>query len=440
MVFLLSGGGLYMKVNLKVMLLLLVVSVVVSLTGCGDPKSNTGESPGQSPASGSDKVTLNVLLSSNPDTNVLKEGIPDFEKETGIKINLTEVPQDQLNTKLSVEMGGKGSSFDVSGFQYELIPGFADNLLPIESYISEEDKKDILPAALDAAKYKDHIYGHLYVTTGMILFYREDLFKEKNLQVPKTWDEYLQTAKALTSKSPETWGTIVTAKPVGEPVGMYLNYLYQNGGDIIDSSGNVTINDPKAVAALQFMVDQVQKEKVAPPGAVNYWTQDTANLFKEGKLAMAPNWSYMYGVANADDSKVKGKVGIALLPAKEKNAITLGGWTLSALKSTKHPAEAYKFIQFMTDSKRQKTMALKGGNTPSRNSTINDPEVSKIPLYSVMFEALKTSVSRTKYTDYAQIENALGIAISASVSGTESPKDALDTAAKKIQQAKEKSK
>lgn len=432
--------------NVKVVSIILVVILSLSafFTGCRaaqQPSSSSASSNAASNASSNastiakEPVTINVLLGANPETEIIKQNIPDFEKETGIKVKLNEVPVDTLNTKLSVEVNGGSNSTDVAGFQYEWIPKFSKDLLPINKYLTEEDKKDIIPSAIDAATYEGNQYGLLYVTTAMILYYRTDLLDAKGIKVPKTWDEYIAAAKELTSTDPEIWGTMVTAKATEEPVGMYLNYLYQNGGDIIDANNNVTINSPEAVEAMQFMVDQVNNYKVAPPGANNYWTVDTTNLFKEGKLAMAPNWSYMYSVVNADDSKVKGKVGMALLPSKKKDAVSLGGWVLTVFKNSTHPDEAYKFIHFMTDKERQKIMALKCGNTPSRNSAISDPEVAGIPLFPIMFEALKTAVPRSKYPNFDQISNQLSIALSGSVSKSMESKKALDDAAEAIKSA-----
>jgi multiple sugar transport system substrate-binding protein len=399
-------------------------AVALALTACGS--SGGGGSSGP--------VTLNVLMPVSPDTNVMKTAIPAFEKQTGIQVKLTQVPQAQLAQKVQTQVTTQAGTYDVAGFQYELMPGFAKDLLPLDNYLTASDKSDITPTGIRAGTYHGHLYGLLYVSTMQVLFYRKDLLAARHLAVPTTWTNYLSDAKALTSSNPKLWGTIVTAANEEEPVGMYLNYLYQAGGDVLGPGNKVTINSPAAVNALQFMVNLVQKYKVAPPGAADYTTLDTTNLFQAGQLALAPNWAYQAGISGASTSKYRNDLGIAPLPCDVKCGASLGGWIFSAFKTTAHAADAVKFIKFMTDTQQQVLMAVKDGSQPTRYSAINNPQVKDVPIFAVMSQQMKYAVSRTKYPDYPQIEDALATAMSAAVSGQESAQAALNTAAQQIQQ------
>jgi ABC-type glycerol-3-phosphate transport system substrate-binding protein len=318
----------------------------------------------------SDPISV-LLPSGRPETEFIKSQVDEFQKETGVQARVVEVGSEEENTRLITELQAKGSSFDVVGMPYEWIPQLADNLIPIEDKLSADDKKDILKAAMDAATVNKHVYGILYTITCPILFYRTDLLDAKNVKPPTNWQEYIEAAQKLTT--PDVWGTAVVAQNSDEPVVTFLGYLYQAGGDIVDSTGKVILNDKNGVAALQFLVDLVNKYKVAPPGAANYNTVDITNLFTEGKLAMAPNWTYMYAAGQGANSKVKDKFAMTVLPGDVKKAAPLGGWVLSGIKYSKSPDAAYQFIHFMTDSRRQKEHALKFGNMPSRYSTGREP-------------------------------------------------------------------
>jgi len=377
-----------------------------------------------------EQVTLKVILPANPEGEVIKQCIPKFEEETGIKVDLTDVAVEQLDTKITVELYTGAKTADVIGGPYDWMPKYSKYLLPLDEYLTDQDREDFLPAALGAMTIDDKILGLPFAWTCMILFYRTDLFEEKNLQVPKTWEEHLAVAEALTQKDAGIWGTIVTAKNTEEPVGMLLNYIYQNGGDVIDDNNNITLNSPEAIEALQFMYDLVYKFKVAPPGASNYWCIDTLNLFNGGKLATAPNWSFMYGIANSDDTGLKGKIGMSLLPIKKRQAVSLGGWSLYAPNYTEHPKEAFEFIHFMTNTWAQSEMAIRGSNTPSRKSTMADyPEIKANPLFVVMFDALSYSIPRTKYPHYRELQVILSEALSGCLAGTITPEEALNKAA-----------
>lgn len=430
-------------VFLRIVALLSVMSLLLS--ACGDQGASTpaptqaaSGQTGQAtqaaqPAAGGGAPISVLLPSGRPETDFIKSQVADFTKETGVEAKVVEIGSEEENTRLITELKAKGSSFDVVGMPYEWIPQLADDLVPIEDRLSADDKQDILKAAMDAATVKNHVYGVLYTITCPILFYRTDLFTAQGLKPPTTWDEYVSAAQKLTANG--VWGTGVVAQNSDEPVVSFLGYLYQAGGDIVDNDGKVTINQKPGVDALQFLVDLVNKYKVAPPGASNYNTVDITNLFKEGKLAMAPNWTYMYSIAQDKDSKVAGKFDMTLVPGNVKKAVPLGGWVLSAVKYTKNTDGAYQFIHFMTDSTRQKAHALKFGNTPSRYSTGKDPEVSKLAFVPVMIQALDTAVPRIKNAAWPKMQTILGAAISSAVAGSSTPQAALDDAASKIQEA-----
>jgi len=391
---------------------------------------------GSSGGSGATPTTLNVVLpAGRPDTTTfIKQHIPEFKSATGIDVNVIETPYDQLNTKLVTEFRGGGKTFDVVGMPHEWTPTYANYLLSIDDRLTQADKDDFLKAALASTTYKGHTYGLMYVITTMILFYRTDLLQAKGLGVPTTWSDYLSTAQALTS--PPVFGTMVTAKNNPEPVGMFLNYLYQAGGAIDDDKGNVVINSDAGVKALQFMVDQVLRYKVAPPAASTYTTADTTTFFTEGNLAMAPNWIYMAALADGKDSKVAGKFGMAVLPCGSKCASTIGGWNLSIAKSSSNKDAAYKFIHFMTDTQRESRMAIDYGNPPTRNSSAKDPDVAKLAFLPVVLKALENGVPRNAPA-WPQVETALAVALSGAASGAMSPKQALDQAASAIKDAQQ---
>ncbi|MDL2253216.1 extracellular solute-binding protein [Ruminococcaceae bacterium OttesenSCG-928-I18] len=417
-----------------VLLSALMVLGLASCSGGGTSEAAPPEGAASGAASGEATTggpSINVILPGNIEGQLIKDSIPDFESETGITVNVTEVPVDTLNTKITVELESGGSTADVVAYPYEWIPKFADSLLALDGYISEEDKNDIAQYAWDSASYNGSILGQMYVVTGMIMFYRSDLLEDAGLEVPTTWDEYVSVSQALTTD--DMYGTVVTAKLAEEPVGMYLNYLYQNGGDILDEEGNVILNNEAGVEAMQFMVDLVYEYQVAPEAASTFTTTESLNLFTEEQVALCPNWSYVWSVSQADDSPIKDKVGMALLPENKEAGISLGGWVMSAVGASQNPDAAYQFIQFMNDTERQVRMAVEGGNTPTRTSALEAAEVKEIPLFDVMSEALATSVPRSKYPKYDEISNEIAIALSGSLAQTGEPQELLDTAAANIE-------
>jgi multiple sugar transport system substrate-binding protein len=71
----------------------------------------------------------------------------------------------------------------------------------------------------------------------------------------------------------------------------------------------VGLDKPQAIQAAQFLRDTINK-RVSPPGVVTYGEEETRLLFQNGGSTFLRNWPYVLKLANAEDSKIRGKVGI----------------------------------------------------------------------------------------------------------------------------------
>ena len=70
-------------------------------------------------------------------------------------------------------------------------------------------------------------------------------------------------------------------------------------------------------------------------------------LWQAGNAAFMRNWPYAFSLGQADDSIIKDKFDVTLLPSGgSRNADTLGGWQLAVSKYSKHPAEAAALVKF----------------------------------------------------------------------------------------------
>jgi len=62
---------------------------------------------------GAQQKELRVLLANHPYGELLKQAIPEYEKATGVKINVESLQESQLTTKLTTEFATNSSSVDV---------------------------------------------------------------------------------------------------------------------------------------------------------------------------------------------------------------------------------------------------------------------------------------------------------------------------------------
>ncbi len=141
---------------------------------------------------------IRVLLANHPYGDLLKAAIPEYEKATGVKVNVESLQESQLTTKLTTEFATRSSTVDVF-MTRPLQEGkmFYKNgwYEPLTGY----DFSDYPKNALDVATFGNKAYIVPLVTEWEVLYYRIDLFKKAGLSVPTNFTELEMAAKRLNS-------------------------------------------------------------------------------------------------------------------------------------------------------------------------------------------------------------------------------------------------
>ena len=208
--------------------------------------------------------------------------IAAFEEATGCKVNYINISSD-YDTKVTA-MVAAGETIDCAQLESGSIayPMAAEGLLePLDSYI--EDSGINMDDYVAASCYYDD-NGNLIAWSGcielMCLFYSRDVFDEAGLPYPPsdpdeawTWDEFVDVATKLTKDAngltpadegfdPEHIVRYGVNPDIWWPV--WGSFIASNGGSMVDSEGNFTMNQPEAVEALQALIDLKLVDHVAP--------------------------------------------------------------------------------------------------------------------------------------------------------------------------------
>jgi len=124
-----------------------------------------------------------------------------------------------------------------------------------------------LPGTVKAATVDGKIVAIPWFTDAGMLYYRKDLLEKYGFKnPPKTWDELVTMAKTITAKEKNIQGFVWQGARYEGLVCDFMEYLISFGGDVLDDNGNVIVNSPAAVKALQFMVDMIYTHKISPQG------------------------------------------------------------------------------------------------------------------------------------------------------------------------------
>jgi multiple sugar transport system substrate-binding protein len=163
--------------------------------------------------------------------------------------------------------------------------------------------------------------------------------------------------------------------------------------------------------------------------------EPTRHIFGNGRALFLRNWPYAWNIFNADSSPVKGKVGIAALPAfpGHPSASTLGGWQLGVNRFSRHPGEAEKLVRFLTSPEVQKTMALTIGYKPTRTSVYQDRELKeKQPFITSLYDILMKAKPRPVSPYYMMMTQVMQPEFSAIITGIKTPQEGLRSAERQI--------
>lgn len=347
-------------------------------------------------------TTLEVNLIKSPRGEILQKHQKEFEELTGIKVHSEQMPEQQQRQKAVIELTSGRPSFDVIHISYHVQKrqfekgGWLADLNPFLKDPTLTDasltENDFASAGLTFAKDANGRFGALpFSVDYWIIYWNKDLFAAKGIEYPKTFEELVKAAEALTDPSSNTYGFVARGmKNANVPVWTSLMLGY--GQSSVDADGNLKTDSAEAIEAAKLY--QRLMTKAAPPGVAGFNWAECQSSFLQGKVGM---WLDGIGFAppleDPNKSRVVGKVGYGVIPAgpKAQAAPTTGDGIGVTEASTKKEA-AYLYCQWAISKEMGARLLQTGSGVPFRKSIIDDAEVRKgVTMSEGWVEALSKS-------------------------------------------------
>ncbi|PTL85553.1 ABC transporter substrate-binding protein [Vitiosangium sp. GDMCC 1.1324] len=373
-----------------------------------------------------------------------KQGTEAWSKKTGHTVQIMAAPTDatQELTQLQQLLASGSSDLDVARIDI-VWPGLvANHFLDLKPYIPEDVLKQHFQPIVQNNTVNGKLVAMPWFTDAGLLFYRKDLLEKYGQKPPATWQELVQSAKAVLEGEKKAGndklvGFVFQGKSYEGLTCNALEWVDSfGGGTIVDSKGQVTLNNPKAVEAVQFFASLVGN--VVPKGVLSYEEEGARGSFQAGNAVFMRNWPYAWALANSKDSPINGKVGVMALPkggASGKSTGTLGGWQLGVPKYSKHPEIAVDLVKFLTSFEEQKRRALVGSFNPTIASLYKDEELLKAnPFFGSLFDTFTNAVPRPTITGskYNQVSTEFRNAVYSTLTGKGTAADNLTKADTKL--------
>ncbi|MBD2127197.1 ABC transporter substrate-binding protein [Microcoleus sp. FACHB-1] len=376
------------------------------------------------PARTQEPVTITALINAGEVSYWKKLIVQDFEKENpGIHLEIIEAPN---ATDLTENL--YTAAFILGDSPYDLVYmdviwtgkfAAAGWLLDLSDRISEDELKAFMDKDVEAGRYKDKLYRIPLRSDAGMLYYRTDLLEQIGAKPPETFEDLVKTSQQLQEKKATRWGYVWQGAQYEGLPAMFVEILEGFGGFWVNSETNeVGLDQPEAIQAVEFLRSAIDKN-ISPPGVTSYREEDTRRLFVSGESAFLRNWPYVWATANEESSEIKGKVGIkpmVHIPGAKSGAC-LGGWGMGIAKTSKHPQEALKAIQYFTSKEAQRRFTLETASISSRRDLFSDPEIiAKYPHYPKFQKLVESAVLRPPIAQYAQASDILQRYLNAALS------------------------
>jgi multiple sugar transport system substrate-binding protein len=254
------------------------------------------------------------------------------------------------------------------------------------------------------------LYGVPFGSNDLLLFYNEDMLEAADCEVPTTWDELLEVAKACTTDTVS--GFAHCALQNEEGTFNFLPWVWSTGATSyeIDSEGGV-----KALSFIKELVDSGAMTKEA----IN-WTQgDTMNQFVSGNLAMMINGTWQIPTMR-EEADINWNV--AAIPMDTYQASGLGGENYAVIAGGNEEA-AIEFLQYATSDEVCLYMMDAMGYI-SADSTIAETQFEGDEVYQAFVDEMQYAQARGPLPEWPEISDAISLAFNKVITGDSSPEDA----------------
>lgn len=307
----------------------------------------------------------------NPQMLALQKHIGEFEKESGVKVNFTVKPENDMRNQAAQEFANQSGQFDVATLSNFEIPFYSKNgwLTPLEDIQAYKDDKqfnqaDIFPAMTASLKGPDgKLYGEPFYGESSFLMYRKDVLAKAGIKFKETptWDEVAAAAAKVDGAQPGMKGICLRGLPGwGEVFAPLTTVVNTFGGTWFNKDWTPQVNGAGFKAATTFYTDLVKAHGEA--GAAQAGFAECLTAVTQSKAAMWYDATSAAGSLEAIDSPVKGKMGYVQAPVKmTQHAGWLYAWSWAMEKKSTKTDDAWKFISWASSKKYEELVGAQDG-------------------------------------------------------------------------------
>ncbi|MDC0191788.1 sugar ABC transporter substrate-binding protein [Alphaproteobacteria bacterium] len=363
-----------------------------------------------------DQAVVDQFMTDNPGVNVTMEAVP------------WGTCQDKV---INLAIAGDPVSFSYVGSR--TLKGLAENGHIVAVNIPDSQMKMYQPGILDTVSYKGEIWGYPHAFSTKALFMNCGILEQAGLACngPQSWDELYAMAETIKNNTGIA-GIGLTGKDFDNTMHQFLNYLYSNGGQVIDPDTNeITLDSPNTVETLEFYA---KLANVSQEGPLAWERSQLTELFNDEKIAM-----YINGPWGAGQHKEELSVNTVRIPAGPKGTqgTLLITDSVAVFNNTGHEDLASALVAQLTSGDAQYDLDTSWGLTP----IMQYPQIGKVAPYNtdywMMFiDAIADGGPEPLFVDYKAFQSVMNSMIQGAILGEGDAADLVAEAAEELEEYK----
>lgn len=442
-------------------LLSIVLAMALVLTACGgsggsnNRSDNTGSTETKDPLRAYEGTKLRILLKEGYEINVIQQYVSDFEKATGIDVEIEVYDEPTTRQKFILDSTSKTGAYDITAISFWYFPEYQRNgwIEPLDDLMKNTvsewyHPEDIPESALDTFSADGKRYAMPHTIIGGMTYYRKDIFEKHNLQPPKTTQDIIELVPKLKELEPDMIPITGRGAPNFASMGTYLGWAWGYGAQLLDDNFKPHANSPEMVQAITDFVTLMRD--YGPEDAASLTFTQAGEKMQSGNAIMmfdTTGWGTI--LEDPKQSTIHGKVGYATIegPAGQPlQWIYMEGLGISSFSKNKEAAWLFLQWRMSRETTMKELTELARTDVPNLYVLNSDEykafaEENNITEFTQLLpEAWKQADIRywPFVPEFAEIGDAFMVEVSAAIAGMLDVPTALDRAQASIEEIMER--
>jgi multiple sugar transport system substrate-binding protein len=352
--------------------------ILLAFAGCGGGGNATSTSSDKGP----------IQIWTMEDSKSFTALMGDFTQQTGIPVQVEAVPWGNVNDKLTTAVAS-GNGPDIMQIGLSLLPTFvsANALLDLKSYTSShpglQSSNYLSAVAADKINPSGKVLSVPWVSDVRVLFYRTDILSAAGISSPPTtWTALHDDAAILAKRGQGKYGYYIPQWDSALPI----EFTWDAGGDVIDSTGKVNFDTPQFKAAADFYISFYKDHLV--PTASDF---DQTQGFISGSAPMLISGPYLAAGITSAAPQLNGKWGVSMLPSDINNTSLFAGSNMGIWKGSKHVQASLRLLDWLAQPSTQLKWYQAANELPTAKTALTNSALTSDPTVKIYTDQLQNA-------------------------------------------------